>query len=274
MIDNNNQNNQIGNQNNQVEEQINVDKIDQKVNQIEQDSNKKEKEKGKGTFYGIIAFAVFIIMAVGATFAYFTASTSSSSGSVRTGSASLQLEYISYTSAWLSDKLIPVDTNIAEYSVEQRPNSEGDKLCMDDYGNQICSAYVFQVRNNANSPQTVSIKLANDTQENDFTNLHAMIYEVSKGGSYSETAATDDPVFATDETEYSDGEHVQVQDAGGTALYEFEPIYVNRLGVTKTLLSVGAVKSVAVEVPHIGEPDVLLANNVELPGISAGVGNT
>ena len=148
MIDNNNQNNQIGNQNNQVEEQINVDKIDQKVNQIEQDSNKKEKEKGKGTFYGIIAFAVFIIMAVGATFAYFTASTSSSSGSVRTGSASLQLEYISYTSAWLSDKLIPVDTNIAEYSVEQRPNSEGDKLCMDDYGNQICSAYVFQVRNN------------------------------------------------------------------------------------------------------------------------------
>ena len=253
-------NNEQRKENNQVNEQEN-----KHMNQVDVEN---KKEKGRGTFYGIIAFAVFIIMAVGATFAYFTASTNSSSGSVQTGSASLQLEYISYNDAWLSDKLIPVKTNIVEYSVEQRPDSSGNQICIDDYGNQICSAYVFQVRNNANSPQNVSINLASD--ENGFGNLTAMIYEISKGQSYVETASDDDPNFATDSETYEDGEHVQVQDATGAALYEFEPVYINRLGVTKTLLSVGTVKSVAVPVPQVGENNAKLADNIELPGVSSG----
>ena len=258
---------------------------DQFSNQVDED-NKREKEKGKGTFYGIIAFAVFIIMAVGATFAYFTASTSSATGSVRTGSASLQLDYISYTSAWLNDELIPVDTNIVEYSVEQRPDSNGNKMCIDDNGSEICSAYVFQVRNKADAPQNVSIKIASD--ENGFGNLTAMIYEVSKGSGYSETAATDDPVLATNQTEYDKvcvtdpeaegydpacSEFVKVQDANGVGVFDYTPIYINRLGVTKTLLSVESVKSVAVPVPQVGEEDARLATNVELPGLSAGSGN-
>ena len=253
-------NNEQRKENNQVNEQDN-----KHMNQVDVEN---KKEKGRGTFYGIIAFAVFIIMAVGATFAYFTASTNSSSGSVQTGSASLQLEYISYNDAWLSDKLIPVKTSIVEYSVEQRPDSSGNQICIDDYGNQICSAYVFQVRNNANSPQSVSINLASD--ENGFGNLTAMIYEISKGQSYVETASDDDPNFATDSETYEDGEHVQVQDATGAALYEFEPVYINRLGVTKTLLSVGTVKSVAVPVPQVGENNAKLADNIELPGVSSG----
>ena len=255
--------------NNEENNKVNqVEQINNKVNELVDSNEKKEKEKGRGTFYGIIAFAVFIIMAVGATFAYFTASTNSSSGSVRTGSASLQLEYISYNNAWLSDKLIPVKTNIVEYSVEQRPDSSGNRICIDDYGNQICSAYVFQVKNNANSPQNVSINLASD--DNGFGNLTAMLYEISKGSSYSDTEALDDPNFATDSETYEDGEHVQVQDAGGNPLYEFEPVYINRLGVTKTLLSVAGVKSVAVPVPQVGDDNAKLADNIELPGISSG----
>ena len=274
--------------NNEENNKVNqVDQINNKVNELVDNSEKKEKEKGRGTFYGIIAFAVFIIMAVGATFAYFTASTNSSSGSVRTGSASLQLDYISYTSAWLSDELIPVDTNIVEYSVEQRPDSSGHKMCIDDNGSAICSAYVFQVKNKADAPQNVSIKIASD--ENRFGNLHAMIYEVAKGSGYNnETAAADDPKLATNQTEYdtvcvtdpeaegydpSCSEFVKVQDANGVGIFDYSPIYINRLGVTKTLLSVDSVKSVAVPVPQVGEENARLATNVELPGLSAGAGN-
>ena len=257
-------------------EQNNEQKInDQMERQVaekqEAQVNEKKRDKGKGTFYGLIAFAIFIIMAVGATFAYFTASTTSGEGSVRTGSTTLALEYISYTTAWLSDKLIPVATNVVEYSVEKRPDSQGHKICVDDYGNAICSAYVFQVKNSALSPQSVSIKIATDM--NTFSNLRAMIYDISKDTTYSETAASDDPQFATTEEQYNDenGTYVKVQDSNATALYTFEPIYINRLGVKKTLLSANGQFSTAVEVATSRtekDDSPVLADNVEIPGTS------
>lgn len=257
MIDNNEQKVEKKDVNEQVNNQVD------KIEHVEQ-----KKERGRGTFYGIIAFAVFIIMAVGATFAYFTASTSSAEGSVNAGSTSFSLDFISYTSAWSSNALIPVATNIVEYSVEQRPDSSNHVMCKDDNNRDICSAYVFQVKNNAEGAQNVSVKLSSSV--NSFSNLTAMIYEISKSGSYVETAASDDPDFAADTVEYEDGDHVQVQDSTGAALFEYEPIYINRLGVTKTLLSVGSVKSVAVAVPAVGAEDVVLADNITLPSVSSG----
>ena len=232
---------------------------------------KKEKKDNNTTVLTIIAIATLLIALVGATFAYFTASTTSGEGSVRTGSTTLALEYISYTTAWLSDKLIPVATNVVEYSVEKRPDSQGHKICVDDYGNAICSAYVFQVRNSALSPQAVSIKIATDT--NTFGNLRAMIYDVSKGDEYSEDAASDDPQFATTEEQYNDetGTYVKVQDSNAAALYTFEPIYINRLGVNKTLLSANGQFSTAVEVANTRtekDDSPVLADNVEIPGTS------
>ena len=131
-----------------------------------QDVFKENERKGRGLFYGVIAIATFIIMAVGATYAYFTATTNSGEASVRTGSTTLQLKYISYGDGWMNTDLIPVTSNIAEYSFEnQNDTTLGEQdtlnniLCKDDFGNSICSVYVFQVYNNANSPQSVSISL-------------------------------------------------------------------------------------------------------------------
>ena len=71
------------------------------------DNNQENKKnviltenRGRGLFYGVIAIATFIIMAVGATFAYFTATTESMNNTVQTGSTTLQLIYISYGEAW------------------------------------------------------------------------------------------------------------------------------------------------------------------------------
>ena len=145
-----------------------------------QEQNKNyvlSENKGRGLFYGVIAIATFIIMSVGATFAYFTATTESMNSAVQTGSTTLQLKYISYGSAWNKNDLIPADTAVVEYSVEKQsdatnksktnedgsyPANGNNTMCKDDFGYSICSIYVCQVTNSSNSPQTVSLNVISE----------------------------------------------------------------------------------------------------------------
>ena len=154
------------------------------------DNNQENKKnviltenRGRGLFYGVIAIATFIIMAVGATFAYFTATTESMNNTVQTGSTTLQLKYISYGEAWTKKDLIPADTMVVEYSIENQsdvtisnevtdedgevtyPINGNNTLCKDDYGNSICSVYVFQVTNSAASPQNVSLNVVSEKMD-------------------------------------------------------------------------------------------------------------
>ena len=120
-------------------------------NQTNNQMNKENKQKnGRELFYGVIAIASFIVMAVGATFAYFTATASSANSSIGTGSTTLELQYISYGSAWSHYDLIPSDTTVTEYSVEYQNDTTAKQdaesttylanntLCVDDYGNIFC----------------------------------------------------------------------------------------------------------------------------------------
>ena len=237
-------------------------------NNRQQKSNFISENKGRGLFYGVIAIATFIIMAVGATFAYFTATTQSMNSAVQTGSTTLQLKYISYGAAWSKNDLIPADTYVVEYSVEEQsdvtnktnPDEAGvygkngnNTLCKDDYGNSICSIYVFQVINTAPSPQTVSINVV--SQKNGFSNLNAMAYEVARPTDETALAAynkiyvaedeelkklkngVNDPVFAKDNLDDRPGA-IDVVDGNEALLNEsqYEPVYINREGVVKTLL--------------------------------------
>lgn len=208
------------------------------------------ENKGRGLFYGVIAIATFIIMAVGATFAYFTASTNSMNAAVQTGSTTLELEYISYGSAWSQADLIPADHEVVEYSFEEQndttvSNEENlsNTLCKDDFGNSICSVYVFQVKNSANSPQSVSLNVVSEV--NGFSALNAMTYEISLPEntddyeSTEESNGSSDPVFRKGSTDETTGA-IDVVDGKGTLLEEeaYEELYVNRKGVTKTLLKI------------------------------------
>ena len=182
---------------------------------------------------------LFIVMAVGATFAYFTASTSSANSSVRTGSSRLEMDYISYGEGWMHTNLIPVDTKVAEYSVEYQDDTTPNKMCIDDYGNEICSVYVFQVVNRANSPQDITISIV--SEDNGFANLNAMAYEITKDVDYdAEGPSEGDPNFELVEDELD--ETIPIVDSSGKKLFdgvdgvELDPIYVNRDGVKKTLL--------------------------------------
>lgn len=227
------------------------------------------ENKGRGLFYGVIAIATFIIMAVGATFAYFTATTQSMDASIQTGSTTLELQYISYGDAWMSEDLIPADTMVVEYSVEGQsdatineerspagedgvyPANGNNTLCKDDYGNSICSIYVFQVKNTALSYQDLSINVV--SQINTFGNLAAMAYEISVPtdetellkyntvyNALDESLKTEkngrnDPDFRENEGDTTNT--IDVTDGAGTLIYDYTPVYINRDGTVKRLLS-------------------------------------
>lgn len=215
-------------------------------------SKLKKIDNGRELFYGVIAVASFIVMAVGATFAYFTATASSTNSAIGTGSTTLELEYISYENAWMRDDLIPADTTVAEYSVEHQDDTtattnastsekSNNLLCVDDYGNSICSIYEFQVRNTANSPQTVTLNIV--SEKNEFANLNAMAYELNvdpdKQTEYDNVVedgnGMNDPNFKTSESDLTEGA-IQPKDGYGNSIYNTTPIYINRTGVKKTLL--------------------------------------
>lgn len=243
-------------------------------------NNIMSENKGRGLFYGVIAIATFIVMAVGATFAYFTATTESMNSAVTTGSTTLQLEYISYGSAWMRNDLIPADTLVVEYSVENQSDvttssgtdEEGqyiangnNTICKDDYGNSICSLYVFQVKNSAASPQTVTLNVVSEI--NGFASLNAMAYELSipeDSERYDSTEngnGTNDVAFRTSAEEVGEG-LINVTDGNGITIYNYTPIYVNRNGVTKTLLeyveSKDEVSQTVVKKPAIDRPLVAI----------------
>ena len=257
-------------------------------------------KNGRGLFYGVVAVATFIIMAVGATFAYFAATANSANTSITAGSTSLSLELLSYESAWSKDDLIPVDNNIVRYGfVNQNDttvkvatttcyNEEdevvdcddesvvSDKtvvtyaddlrnaMCVDDFGNSICSVYVFQIVNDNASAQTMTFSIVSTL--NTFEHLKAMAYEVdvSDVGAYNSTAnnnQTGDPSSFT------------VMN-GSTALNvgEYTPVYINRKGVTRTALTDAYGQLSDILLPNVQENEasdenismrtVVVANNV------------
>lgn len=222
----------------------------------EQKNSISNENKGRGLFYGIIAIATFIVMAVGATFAYFTATTASMNSAVQTGSTTLQLKYISYGSAWSKNDLIPADTTIVEFSVENQndstitseANEEGvypingnNTMCKDDFGNSICSIYVFQVVNSAASPQSISLNIV--SEKNGFSALNAMAYEINIPEDRTDYDSTEnangvnDPIFRKNSGDSTAGA-IDVTDSQNALLDEtqYSPVYINRKGVVKTLL--------------------------------------
>ena len=251
-----------------------------------------KQNRGREAFYAIIAVAVFIIMAIGTTFAYFTATARSGDSSVGTRSTTLSLEYISYGAAWSNNDLIPALTPVSEYSVEYQNdttlgnnllNGEGEPgvsdkknntLCKDDYGNSVCSAYVFQVRNPANSPQTVNLNLI--TEINEFANLRAMAYEIEvedieKYESTENGNKANDPIFKTDVEDLTEGA-IAVTDGNSQELYDRTPIYINRNGVKKTLLKYNTVvdevpsKKPSINLEVSKESSIRLADDITVNG--------
>ena len=193
------------------------EQMNQNINTInEQKVDNNNENKGRGLFYFVIALAIIIIAAVGATYAYFTATTNSSTNQISAGSTAVSLN-MTVDSARIKENLIPVADNIAEYSYAMQSNEEaqytydcktysieGDEtsecqtyytaedadaeehrtktanaVCTDDSGADLCSTYTFTISNPITSPQTLSFSLY--TTENTFENLYYALYKDVSG---------------------------------------------------------------------------------------------
>lgn len=163
-----------------------------------------EEKKKKTIFLVIVTIAIVILIAVGSTFAYFTASVNSNEDAVSLGAAQLQIEFTDDTSL-VKSTVIP---SIEEYVdiTARRVDSEGNFLkptkvdgvedkagtvCIDDNLNEICSVYTFTITNpmtNADLPLYITLI----QNVNSFENLYYKVLDSELNEVISATRLQDD----------------------------------------------------------------------------------
>ena len=138
----------------------------------------ESKRRGSEIFLGVIGVATLVVAIIGATFAFFSASTSSAENAVTAGAATLSLEYSDSAHTNLKTHMIPATETIATYAaLVQTGTGDGkNKQCTDDNGNEVCGVYEFTVTNpSTTTTQDVIMTLTVNT--NEFAHLKYKIYE-------------------------------------------------------------------------------------------------
>lgn len=144
-----------------------------------------EDRRGNGIFLGVVSIATLIVAIIGATFAYFSASTQSANNAVSLQAyefkLDLEMEQIYPEHPEAASGLIPLkasstitgaaapnNTNIL-YALNVAKNK-----CVDDNGMQVCALYKVTIKNQGGNPMTLTGTL--ETTKNE------------KGSEESETA--------------------------------------------------------------------------------------
>lgn len=130
---------------------------------------------GKGIFYGVIGVATLVVAIIGATFAYFAASTNSADDAVSAASSAVSDLRLNEVNKGIKDNLIPIDavgTYKAKFPAVVGLTADS---CKDDNHNNICSTYQFTVTNPNAQSQQVYFYL--EPKSNTFTNLHYAIFK-------------------------------------------------------------------------------------------------
>ena len=134
--------------------------------------------RGSEIFLGVIGVATLVVAIIGATFAYFTATTNSDEDAVSVGATTLSLQYEDKINTTLKTNLIPSTEAIATFGAMDQDyiTTPGEEVCIDDNGNAICSVYEFTITNpNTTTNQRINVTV--DVVTNGFTNLKYKVYE-------------------------------------------------------------------------------------------------
>ncbi len=145
-------------------------------------NNNEEKNNNQGIFYAVIGVATLVVTIVGATFAFFSATTNSPVNAVSTNSATVSLGFTPDATG-IKDALIPINEALPRF-----PSVVGTSLsnCKDDNSNNICSVYQFTISNpSTTASQRIYVTLTPNV--NEFSNLH---YAVFKGNDTQIKATT------------------------------------------------------------------------------------
>lgn len=138
-----------------------------------------ENRKGNGIFLGIVSVATLIVAIIGATFAYFSASTGSNEGAIGATAYEYKLS-LSVSPVYpegIAPAIIPIDADAeikiedgANYNGANRTNllyalNEAANKCVDDHGLQVCVLYEVKITNQAVNEITLKGKLITNTNE-------------------------------------------------------------------------------------------------------------
>lgn len=105
----------------------------------------EENRKGPGVFYAVVGVATLVVAIIGATFAYFSASTTNNQdvkGSTASG-ASLSMVITRVSDAGTAANMIPMLTTDLQKGV----TGTSSKSCIDANGNTVCQVYKITVKN-------------------------------------------------------------------------------------------------------------------------------
>ena len=122
----------------------------------------ENNRRGSEIFLGVIGVATLVVAIIGATFAFFSASTSSANDAISVNSTTLSLNYADTTGTNLKLNLIPATEAIATFAALNQPetNANENEQCIDDNGNEVCSVYRFTVTNPSESTtQDITVTL-------------------------------------------------------------------------------------------------------------------
>lgn len=130
-----------------------------------------ENRKGSGLFLGIVSLATLIVAIIGATFAYFSASTESNAGALNLQAYEYQLSlHVEKVYPTTGSAIVPLkpDTIIPNASAPNNTNllyalNVAENKCVDDSGMQVCVLYKVSIRNDATNEVIMSGKLETTT---------------------------------------------------------------------------------------------------------------
>jgi len=191
-----------------------------------------EERRGNGIFLGVVSVATLIVAIIGATFAYFSASTESAENAVNLGAyefkLSLSMSQVYPTNASAASGLIPLiadaeitgaehlapnNTNLM-YAINAAPNR-----CIDSNGLQVCALYKVTIENSGSNPVTLSgmIKTTsnNPGEGEGKTPFDNLTYQAVTGALDSLTFE-DDPIDIIEEGQDVDTQIADIEIDGAT----------------------------------------------------------
>jgi len=164
------------------------------------------KEKNDKTLlYILIGIALVILIGVGSTFAYFTATINSAENAISATAATFEIEYEDDVTLQKS-RLIPsaekyVDISLKRYDAEGNflkptKNDDGTEnikntVCIDDNDNEICSVYSFTIINKM-TKNDLPLYIFLETNLNNFENLYYKVLDSEYNEVISATRLQDD----------------------------------------------------------------------------------
>lgn len=173
-----------------------------------------ENRKGSGIFLGIVSVATLIVAIIGATFAYFSATTESNQDAVNLTAYEYKLSLsVSPIYPEGASALIPLNpTTVIENAPENNNTNllyalnEAEKKCIDDHGLQVCALYQVIITNEAVNEVVLSGQLKtqsnNPSSQEGRTPFENLTYQALTGNHADNTLALEgDPVTLAPEVE-------------------------------------------------------------------------